>query len=223
MYGGSPLSELKRKILGGPKPAETSPFDKENQKYLREAQSGVLDSLRVVFYGASITHDWNLPKYFPQIHPINRGVGGFIKDLLIKYKSNVLDLKPKAVVIKICSINIRPQIPMYYLKDGMAMMVEMAQANDIIPIVATIIPGAKATAHIGDFNVADSLKEFNEWVRSYATDKNLELIDYAKAIGDESGFLPRECSVDPVHLNDKGYDVIAEAARPVVYRVIGVE
>jgi len=222
MYGGSPLSELKRKILGGPRPAGAVPYEEENARIKKEVAEGKLDSLRVVFYGASITHSWDLEKYFPEIHPVNRGVGGFVQDLVIKFKSNVLDLKPKAAVIKLCSINFRPQISMYMLKDGVAMMVNMARNVGITPIITTVIPAGKPAAHIGDFNVADSLVAFNGWVREYAAQNSVVLIDYAKAIQDENGFLPHDCSIDPVHINDKGYDIIAEAAKPVVYGVAGI-
>ena len=224
MYGGNPLLELKRKLTGTAKHVSHSiPYAEENEKIHEEIAQGRTDSLRVIFFGASITHGWNLDKYFTKIHPVNRGVGGFVSDLLIKYKSNVLDLKPRAVVIKLCSINIRPQIPMYELQDGMDMMVQLAKANGIIPIVSTIIPSGKPSARIGDFSVKDSLASFNNWVREYADTNSLALIDYAEAIRDDDGFLPRDCSVDPVHINDKGYDIIAKAAQPVIYEALGIE
>ena len=58
--------------------------------------------------------------------------------MLSRYKRDVLDLKPKAVIIKFCSINIRPHIPIIVLKDGMDVMVQLAKSNDIIPIISTI-------------------------------------------------------------------------------------
>ncbi len=36
------------------------------------------------------------------------------------------------------------------------MMVQLAKANGIVPIVPTIIPAGKPEARIGDFSVADS-------------------------------------------------------------------
>jgi lysophospholipase L1-like esterase len=223
-YGGSPLSELKRKLLGSSKSAPPAiPYADENAAISKEVADGKTDPLRVVFFGASITHNWDLNKYFPKIHPVNRGVGGFVPDLMTKFKSNVLDLKPAAMVVKFCSINIRPQIPMHQLKDALEMMVQLARDNGIVPVVTTIIPPSKPAAHIGDFRVIDTLAAFNEWVRDYAARNSLAIIDYARAIQDENGFLPREYAVDPVHLNDKGYDIIAGAARPVIYKVMGID
>jgi lysophospholipase L1-like esterase len=224
VQGGSPLSDLKRRLTGTYRQSPPSvSFEEDNRRIVAELANGKTDSQSVVFLGASITQGWDLPRYFPEIHPINRGIGGFVDDLMVNYKSNVLDLKPRAVVIKFCSINIRPQIPVRHLKDAMQMMVELARAEGITPVVATVIPVGKPAARIGDFSVADTLAAFNEWVRSYAGANGLALIDYARAIQDEEGLLPRDCSIDPVHINEKGYDIIAGAARPVIYNLLGIK
>lgn len=222
-YGGSPLGELKR-ILTGHTQQRTPglPYAEENAQLKKLIERGNVDSSRVVFFGASITNRWNLEEAFEQVNMINRGVGGQLAPgMLTRFKRDVIDLKPRAVVIKFCSINIRPQMPLEVLRDAMLMMTQLAQANDIQPIVATIIPAGKPEAHIGDFSVVDSLGEFNEWLRSWSQTTSTPLIDFAAAIADEEGFLPRDCSTDPVHVNDKGYEILAEAARPVIYEVIG--
>ncbi|NIS18109.1 MAG: hypothetical protein GWN00_09705 [Aliifodinibius sp.] len=223
-YGGSPLGELKRKLLGSPTRGNyQDPLHEENLRLKKEVEQGKYDSLRVVFLGASITHSWNLEKYFPEIHPVNRGIGGLAPSLLTKFKENVLDLKPRAVVIKFCSINMRPSQPLRVLQDALDMMVQLSKANQITPIVCTIIPAGKPSAHIGDYSVADSIQEFNRWVREYTDREQIELIDYAAAIQDDKGFLPRKYSKDPVHLNERGYEVISNAARPRIYRILDIE
>jgi len=224
-YGGSPLGELKRIITGQThQPAKKLSFDEQNAQLLKIDERSGKDELRVVFFGASITNRWNLDRDFPKVHMVNRGVGGQLVDrMTARFKRDVLDLNPRAVIIKFCSINIRPEMPLKVLEDNMAMMSQLAIVNGIVPIISTIIPAAKAEAHIGNFQVADSLNKFNDWVRNFAKEKNYPLIDFAKAIGDEESFLPRDCSVDPVHVNDKGYEILTEAARPVVYEVVGVK
>jgi lysophospholipase L1-like esterase len=221
-YGGSPLGELKRKLTGTTKQSGPKiPFEEEYARIRQEIAEGKLDSLRVVFFGASITARWDLQEAFPDIHPINRGVGGqLIYNMMPRFKRDVLDLQPKAVVIKFCSINIRPHVPLQHLKDGMTMLCQLSRANGITPVVATIIPAGKPEARIGDFSVVDTLRAFNEWARQYAAQQNLPILDFAKAIEDDQGFLPRECSVDPVHLNEKGYEIVRAAARPVLQRVV---
>jgi hypothetical protein len=224
-YGGSPLGELKRRLTGTTRQSTRKlSYSDENKQLLEKIARWESDSLRVVFLGASITNRWDLEKDFPEVHMVNRGVGGqLVPAMMSRFKRDVIDLKPMAVVIKFCSINIRPQIPLSVLKDGMSMMTQLAQANDIVPIVSTIIPSGKPEAHIGTFSVVDTLGVFNNWVRQFAADHELPLIDFANAIQDEKGFLPREYSVDPVHVNEKGYRILAEAARPVIYQAVGIQ
>jgi lysophospholipase L1-like esterase len=48
----------------------------------------------------------------------------------------------------------------------------------------------------------------------------LYLIDYAGAIGDANGFMPQECTTDAIHLTDKGYEIVSNAARPVINKAL---
>jgi len=223
-YGGSPLGELKRYFMGSSSQSVPKlPYEDENRQIIAKIAQGESYPLRVVFLGASITSRWDLKRDFPEAHIINRGLGGqLVPDMIVRFKRDVIDLKPKAVVIKFCSINIRPHLSLSVLKDGMTMITQLAQANDIVPIVSTIIPAGKPEAHIGNFSIVDTLGAFNDWVRRFAAENRFPLIDFAAAIEDENGFLPRDCSVDPVHVNEKGYRILAEVARPVIYQVIGV-
>ncbi len=221
-YGGSPLGDLKRRLTGTTKQVSPGiPYAEDNALLLDQIADGTADSNRIVFLGASITQRWDFRKYLTEFPIVNRGVGGqLVPQILARYQRDVLDLQPKAVIIKFCSINIRPHLPLSVLQDGMKMMAELAVVNDIRPIVSTIIPSGKPEARIGDFSVVDSLSKFNDWVRVYAAEKNFTLMDFAAAIEDDNGFLPRECSVDPVHLNDKGYWILSDAMRPVLENVL---
>jgi len=218
-YGGSPLGELKRKLTGTTHQTSPSiPYADDNSNLIAAIEDGSAAPDRVVFFGASITQRWDFDRSLrPDFNIVNRGVGGqLVPQLLTRFKRDVLDLKPRAVIIKFCSINIRPHQPMPVLQDGLAMMTDLAASHGIAPIVATIIPAGKPEARIGDFSVVDSLQAFNEWARGFAAQQGYPLIDFAAAIEDEHGFLPRECSVDPVHLNDRGYEILEDAMRPVL-------
>ena len=57
---------------------------------------------RVVFLGDSITEGWSSlnPSYFEEKSYINRGIGGqTTPQMLIRFKQDVVDLKPSVVVI----------------------------------------------------------------------------------------------------------------------------
>ena len=57
---------------------------------------------RVVFMGDSITEEWSrlYPNYFEERSYINRGIGGqTTPQMLIRFKQDVVDLRPTVVVI----------------------------------------------------------------------------------------------------------------------------
>src|SRR5207237_853247 len=55
---------------------------------------------RVVFFGDSITDSWRLNEYFPDEDYVNRGISGQITgQMLGRFKADVVDLKPEAVLI----------------------------------------------------------------------------------------------------------------------------
>ena len=223
-YGGSPLGEIKRMLTGSTDQRVRSiPFEEENAAVKQKLAAEGRDPKSVVFFGASITNRWDLERDFPAVNVINRGLGGQLAGrMLDRFHRDVIELQPQAVVIKFCSINFRPHTATEQLRDIMTMMVDLAEKHDITPIVATVIPAAKAEAHIGTYHVADSLNAYNAWLRDFAQQRELPLIDYADAIADDEGYLPRSCSTDPVHVNERGYGILAEAARPVIYRVLDV-
>jgi lysophospholipase L1-like esterase len=120
-----------------------------------------------------------------------------------------------------CSINISNGIPLYALQNIMQMLIQLSQANNITPIVSTIIPPGKPSARIGDLNVLDSIQSFNNWLRKYSAEELIAILDLARAVEDKRGFLPREYSKDPIHLNESGYTVISDYARPQFNRLLG--
>src|SRR5207302_2515822 len=55
---------------------------------------------RVVFMGDSITDGWKLAEYFPGEPYVNRGISGqTTSQMLLRFRPDVVDLKPKVVVI----------------------------------------------------------------------------------------------------------------------------
>ena len=54
----------------------------------------------MVFYGDSITDFWRLNEYFPDADFVNRGISGQVTgEMLGRFKADVIDLKPEAVLI----------------------------------------------------------------------------------------------------------------------------
>jgi alpha-L-fucosidase len=196
-----------------------SKYHGENEKLKSES---IVEN-RVVFLGASITEEWDLNKYFNGYEIINRGLTGQrIGGYLLRFKSDVLDLKPKAVVIKMCSVNFRPYLTkeMDEIADHFISMAKMASAEHITPIFATIVPITKSGEQYGPYVIKDKILQMNSWIREYCSDNGLPIIDYYEAMATDDGYMPEEISVDTVHPNEKGYELMSEAAKPVINKIL---
>ncbi len=58
------------------------------------------DPERVVFFGDSHIGGWHLYEYFPGKPYVNRGIGGqMTAQMLVRFREDVIDLKPRVVLI----------------------------------------------------------------------------------------------------------------------------
>src|SRR5205814_8869962 len=104
------------------------------------------DESPVVFMGDSITDNWGrrYGKFFPGKPYINRGIGGqTTPQMLIRFRPDVIALHPKVVVILAGTNDIAGNTgPMTIdaIEDNLISMAELAKANSIKVVLASILP-----------------------------------------------------------------------------------
>ena len=185
------------------------------------------DEARVVFMGDSITDGWKLAAYFPNKPYINRGISGqTTPQMLIRFRPDVIALKPKVVVILAGTNDIAGntgKMTLEAIEDNLASMIDLARANGIRVVVASVLPvsdynkdkDGKPIVRTTQRPPAEILK-LNEWIRKQASTKDLTYLDYFSATVDEKGFLKQELSGDGLHPNDKGYSVMQPLAEQAI-------
>ena len=99
---------------------------------------------RVVFMGDSITEGWHLDGSFPGKPYINRGISGqTTPQMVLRFHQDVIELKPKAVVI-LAGINDiagnTGPMTLEQTEDNLAAMAEMATANQIKVVLCSVLP-----------------------------------------------------------------------------------
>jgi len=174
-----------------------------------------------IFIGASHTLDWgDLDARFPGMDLVNRGVGGqLVPQYVLRFRQDVLDLHPKAVVIEGCAINATYEVPLRTLADSYATMAELARMHGIQPILATILPvGAPWEKRMPGTN--EQVSRMNETIRDLAASRGYPLVDYYAVIAGSDGLLPASESEDGMHCSAKIYDRLAVALRPVLENVL---
>ena len=187
------------------------------------------DEQRVVFMGDSITDSWDDPKYggfFPGKPYIDRGISGqTTPQMLLRFRAEVIALKPKAVVILAGTNDIAGNtgpMSLEAIEDNLISMAELARANKIRVVLASVLPISDYEAREGKPIVQsvrrppEKIKALNVWMQKYAADTHAIYLDYYSAMADDKGFLKDELSDDGLHPNRKGYDVMAPLAQHAI-------
>ena len=174
------------------------------------ADTAVTD--RIVFIGTQIIDTWNLSDDFVSYEIIKRGVPGqYAAGMLLRFRQDVINLKPKAVLIEISSYNLRPQHTVEEIEEYVSSMADLARMNNVIPVLSTMIPPRKSHEKFENYSVIENLKEYNHWLVNYCDANNIIYIDFNRILADERGNLKVELSVDPVTPNIDGYRLMSKS------------
>jgi lysophospholipase L1-like esterase len=180
---------------------------------------------RVVFYGDSITDFWRLNEYFTGKDFINRGISGqTTTQMLARFRQDVIALQPKVVVILAGTNDIARGIPAKAIEDNLFEMGELAKANNIRVVIASLTPVSDyhkdvdpAYARLAARPPA-TIKEINDWIRQLCGKESFPYVNYYSAMVDPQGQMQADMSDDGLHPNAKGY----RAMSPLVVDAINL-
>jgi lysophospholipase L1-like esterase len=181
---------------------------------------------RVVFLGDSITDFWGRRggQFFPGKPDINRGISGQVTpQMLIRFRQDVLDLKPKVVVILAGTNDIGGSlgpIPDYATKNNLMSMVELARANQIRVVLSSLTPVCDSIRPQSAKRPPEKILALNEWLKSYAAQQNIVYLDYYSKMIDDKGMLRSDLTVDCLHPNQAGYAIMMPLAEAAVEKAL---
>ena len=200
-----------------------------NEDNLKTPPAAMDGGQRVVFMGDSITDSWDDPKYggfFPGKHYINRGISGqTTPQMLIRFRPDVIDLKPKVVVILAGTNDLAGNTgptTLQAIEGNLMSMAELATAHGIRVVFASVLPVSDYEMRDGKPIVQtvrrppDQILGLNRWLKEYAAANHHGYLDYFSAMVDDKGFLKNELSDDGLHPNAQGYVVMAPLAEAAI-------
>jgi lysophospholipase L1-like esterase len=180
---------------------------------------------RVVFYGNSITEGWarHFPAMFPGKPYIGRGIGGqTTPQMLVRFRQDVVALKPKVVVILAGTNDIAGNTgpsTLEMIQDNLASMAEIAKANGIRVVLSSVLPVYDYRWRPG-LEPAQKIVALNRWMEAYARRHGHAYLDYHSPMADARQGLRAELSEDGVHPNEVGYRVMAPLAERAIQRAL---
>ena len=180
---------------------------------------------RIVFMGNSITEDWKSlsPNFFLDNNYVNRGIGGETStQMLLRFRSDVINLKPSAVVI-LAGINDIAEnqgpISIPDIARNIFFMSQLASENNIKVILCSVLTAYDFPWRPG-LNPKDKVISLNDLIQKHAQEKSFEYVDYFSSMVDERKGLIKEYGNDEVHPNLEGYRVMESIIQKSINKVL---
>jgi lysophospholipase L1-like esterase len=174
---------------------------------------------RVIFFGDSITEIWSLEGSFPGKGYLNRGIGGqTTAQMLVRFRQDVIELKPEAVVILAGTNDIAENqgpTTLDTIEGNLASMVELAEAHRIRVVLCSVLP-VGVYPWRKNIRPVEKIAALNAWLKGYAEGHGVFFVDYCSAMQNETHAMKKELSEDGVHPNAAGFAIMAPLAARVV-------
>ncbi len=167
---------------------------------------------RVVFLGDSITEYWGVKAgtWFSDAGWLNRGIGGqTTSQELLRERTDVIALRPQAVVLEGGSNDMRLGSPSSVILNNIASMGELAEAHHIRVFVSAMAPVCDCFTKLSGLRTVERIQQLNADLRRLCSDHHWQFLDTNSPLADAKGLIRREYTLDGVHPNAEGYAVLS--------------
>ena len=210
---------------GGNRPASEVQKVREWAKFARyEKDNAQMKSAPMaVFMGDSITEGWarQRPEFFSSNNFAGRGISGQTSsEMLVRFRNDVIKLKPKAVAILAGTNDIAENngpIKLENIMGNIASMAELGKLHGIKVILCSVMPAYDFPWRRG-LKPAEKVKKLNAMIKDFAKENGFAYVDYYSVLADSRGGLPEKYSRDGVHLKNEGYEMIEPLIKAEIAR-----
>ena len=139
--------------------------------------------------------------------------------MLIRFRPDVIALKPKVVVILAGTNDIAGNtgpMTLESVEDNLMSMADLAAANGIRVVMSSVMPVCDYIRSQTKQRPPEKIVALNAWMKEYAAKHNAIYLDYYSAMLDDAGAFKKELTYDGLHPNDAGYDVMGPLAEKAI-------
>jgi len=171
--------------------------------------------------GDSITEGWlgTDSAFFGGRPYIDRGISGqTTPQMLLRFRQDVIELKPAAVLILGGTNDIAGNSGLATLQqilNNISSMAELAKAHNIKVILSSVLPAYDYPWKPG-LQPAEKIVTLNKMIKDYAIKNGFVYLDYFSAMSDERHGLRSDICYDGVHPNLAGYKIMEPLAEKAI-------
>jgi len=185
------------------------------------------DEERVIFLGDSITENWgkSLAKYFPGKPYINRGyTSETSQQMLIRFRPDVINLKPKAVVIlagcnDVAGNTGRQELDQ--IEGNILSMLDLAAYNNIKVVLLSTLPADRYFWQPSIKDSAEKIVALNALLKEDVKDrKGIIYVDCHTPMKDDKNAMKKEYSFDGVHPTAAGFQVMSKLTADAIAQIL---
>jgi lysophospholipase L1-like esterase len=180
---------------------------------------------RIVFLGDSITEGWGSldGKFFEGRPYVNRGIGGqTTSQMLVRFRQDVIALKPAAVVILGGTNDIAQNggtTTLEAIEDNLRSMVELARLHGIRVVLSSVLPALDYPWRPG-LEPRDKISALNHWMSGFCAQNDVVYLDYYSAMADANLGMRPGLSKDGIHPTEAGYSVMDPLAEGAIRQAL---
>ncbi len=179
--------------------------------------------VNAVFMGNSITRLWlsyHGASFFTPNNYLGKGIDGQVTaQMLGRFKSDVINNKPKVVVI-MAGINDIAQnqgyIAVEQIMENIATMTTRAKDAGITPILCTTMPSSGFGWTNKVPNPAPIVRTLNTLIEEYARTNDIAFVDYYSSFVNSVGGINTDFCQDRVHPIETGYELLEQIIQPYI-------
>lgn len=181
---------------------------------------------KVVFIGNSITEGWvtNMPDFFTSNNYVGRGISGQTSSqLLLRFREDVIELKPLVVVINAGTNDVAENTGAYnesFTLGNIASMVQIAEANNVKVILSSVLPATEFNWRTSVKNVSNKIVSLNEGIKKLAELYKLPYLDYHTTLKNKNNGLDFAMANDGVHPTLACYEIMSDMAQNIIQQTL---
>ncbi|OCA71900.1 hypothetical protein BBH99_13375 [Chryseobacterium contaminans] len=207
-----------------------SAVDFANLTKYKDENTSIVSSKKkvdVVFMGNSITEGWvkSHPEFFSENNYTGRGISGqTTSQMLLRFQSDVVALKPKLVIINAGTNDIAQNAGIYdpdFTFNNIKAMADIAQNNGIKVIIASVLPAAAFPWRKEITEVSQKVDALNNRLKQYASNNKFIFVDYNTAMRDAKGGMREGLSKDGIHPVPAGYAIMEPMIKNAIHKTLG--